>query len=511
MPNPHQLVDHRGNPLRSARSASALREFRAKWDAAQTTVENSNHWANADGLSARAAASPEVRRKLRERARYERDNNTYCAGMVETWANDAIGTGPRLQLQTDDRGLNERISAEFEAWTASIGFAEKLRTYTEAKKVDGEGIMVMTANPRLPTAVKLDLRGVECDRLASPEASFGEDSLNDGIEFDRYGNPISYSIAKFHPGDAGGWGSWGEYERVEAVNVLHWFKRRRPEQTRGVPEITPALPLYALLRRYTLATVTAAEMAALFAVLLKTTMQPDEDTSAVLPFDTRDLVRGMITALPEGYEAQQMKPDHPATTYDMFEAAILRQIARCLNMPFNVAAGNSSGYNYASGRLDHQVYHRSIGVERYFLETHVLDRILMMWLAGARIASPNLVAGLEPGKLPRRRWGWDGFKHVDPSKEAAAAALRLANGTTTLDIECAEDGNDWREVARQRAEERRYFAELGEPYPGSPTPDAVAAMAEFALRDERDGRPAPRVNRPLHHLNGHGPGGRYRG
>jgi ABC-type branched-subunit amino acid transport system ATPase component len=28
--------------------------------------------------------------------------------------------------------------------------------------------------------------------------------------------------------------------------------------------------------------------------------------------------------------------------------------------PFNVAAGNSSGYNYASGRLDHQTYFKAI-------------------------------------------------------------------------------------------------------------------------------------------------------
>jgi hypothetical protein len=37
-------------------------------------------------------------------------------------------------------------------------------------------------------------------------------------------------------------------------------------------------------------------------------------------------------------------------------------------MPFNVAAGNSSGYNYASGRLDHQTYFKAIRVEQAQLE-----------------------------------------------------------------------------------------------------------------------------------------------
>jgi hypothetical protein len=35
---------------------------------------------------------------LRERSRFERDNNSYCQGMTLTMAGDLIGTGPRLQL-----------------------------------------------------------------------------------------------------------------------------------------------------------------------------------------------------------------------------------------------------------------------------------------------------------------------------------------------------------------------------------------------------------------------------
>ena len=49
-------------------------------------------------------------------------------------------------------------------------------------------------------------------------------------------------------------------------------------------------------------------------------------------------------------------------------------------MPFNVAAGNSSGYNYASGRLDHQTYYKSIRVDQAHLECVVLDRVLAAWL-----------------------------------------------------------------------------------------------------------------------------------
>ena len=56
--------------------ALARRRVRAGFDSAETTDNNRRHWARADALSADAAASPEVRRTLRNRARYEVANNS---------------------------------------------------------------------------------------------------------------------------------------------------------------------------------------------------------------------------------------------------------------------------------------------------------------------------------------------------------------------------------------------------------------------------------------------------
>ena len=86
-------------PVNAARQVMIVR---AKYDAAQTTPDNRRHWANADSLSPNAALTPQVRRTLRNRARYEVANNSYAKGIVLTLANDTIGTGPRLQMLTSD-------------------------------------------------------------------------------------------------------------------------------------------------------------------------------------------------------------------------------------------------------------------------------------------------------------------------------------------------------------------------------------------------------------------------
>ena len=132
---------------------------RGKFDVAESG-EDRRHWANADAFAADAALSPMVRRTMRNRARYERQNNSYLAGMSATLANDLVGTGPRLQLQFGDDENARMVERAFFDWSWQIDLASKLRTMREALVVDGEAFAMMITNPRMP-GVQLDLRLVE--------------------------------------------------------------------------------------------------------------------------------------------------------------------------------------------------------------------------------------------------------------------------------------------------------------------------------------------------------------
>lgn len=153
-------------PARNGRGR--LLVVRGKYDAAQTTHENRRHWANADHLSANAAASAEVRRTLRNRARYEVANNSYAKGIVLTLANYVVGTGPRLQMLTDDPEANRIIEMEFARWAKAVGLAHKLRTMRIAQCETGECFGLLATNPRVEAPVQLDLRLIEADQVASP-------------------------------------------------------------------------------------------------------------------------------------------------------------------------------------------------------------------------------------------------------------------------------------------------------------------------------------------------------
>ncbi|MEW6197744.1 MAG: phage portal protein [Planctomycetota bacterium] len=437
---------------------------RGKYDAAQTTPENRRHWAHADHLSANSAASAEVRRVLRSRARYEAANNSYAKGIVLTLANYVVGTGPRLQMLTDDPEANRLIEREFTRWARAIGLAHKLRTMRIAQCETGECFGLLTSNPRIAGPVQLDLRLIEADQVSTP---FGvrptDDGAVDGIVFDGFGNPVAYYVLRRHPGDQRAWRAGvDDYDLMPAEAVVHLFRAERPGQSRGVPEITSSLSLFATLRRYTLAVLGAAEQAALPSGVIYTDAPADAESAAVEPMDTVEMDRGTWMTMPYGWKIGQVKAEQPTTVYGDFKHEVINEIARCLNMPFNIAAGNSAGYNYASGRLDHQAFFKAIRIDQNFLGDMVLDRLLKAWLDEAVLVEGYLPQWLrELGVDLSHQWFWDGLEHVDPQKEATAQATRLQSNTTTLAAEYAKAGLDWESELRQRARETALMRELG--------------------------------------------------
>jgi len=468
--------------------ARLARAIRARFDAAQTTPENRRHWRWADALSADAAASPAVRAMLRNRARYEVANNCYAKGIVLTLAEDLIGTGPRLQMLLADPEANRRIEREFAAWSRAVGLPQKLRTMRMARAADGETFALLATNPSHNHPVRLDVRLVEAEQVATPNWTPTQKQPVDGVVFDRFGNPAEYHFLVDHPG--GTIPRWSQtYRPVPASGVLHWFRSDRPGQSRGIPELAPALPLFALLRRYTLAVVSAAETAAEFATFVKTTMAPggeaagSQDGEEGLAGLTMEIERNLAMFLPEGWEPAQIKAEQPATTYPEFKGEIVSEIARCLGIPRNIAALDSSKYNYASGRLDHQLYLRGIRVDQADLEAVALDPILAAWLAEAKRVPGLLRQGAWLDEDDPHGWFWCGIEEVDP-RWAKADIARVKAGLLSEAEYHAGRGRDWEDEQDQREREARGRHKRGLPDPA--TIKAAGELVEAFVRHATD-------------------------
>ena len=216
-----------------------------------------------------------------------------------------------------------------------------------------------------------------------------------------------------------------------------------------------------MLRRYQYAVVTAAETAADFAAIFKTTM-PASGSATSLPLaETLPIMRGMAMAAPEGWEPYQMKAEQPTSTFDAFERRILMQISRCLNMPYIVAVMDATGANYSTMRGDYLVYRQHMNAERADVERVILDPLLERWIDEAALVDGMIPDGLPPRDQWTWRWRWDGHEHIDPLKEANAETVGIEAKTVSRSEACARRGKDWRQVFRQIAAEESYAAELG--------------------------------------------------
>ena len=449
---------------------------RARFEAAEQG-DDYKHWAGADAFSADAALSPSKRRTMRNRARHERVNNSYLAGISATLAGDLIGTGPRLQLDIGDAEAARTVERAWYDWGTLIDLPAKLRTMREALVVDGEAFGMMVNNPRLP-GVQLDLRLIEADMVATPtelmrQTITPEGNTVDGLEFDEVGNVLAYQVLNFHPGSNFRVNNL-MFSRVPAAAMVHWFRKIRPGQNRGMPEVAPALRLFGQLRRYTEAVIAAAETAADFAAFIHSN-SPAAEVDEVDSFAELEIRKRSLVTLPEGWDISQLKAEQPTSTYKDFKREILNEIARCLQIPFNVAALDSSSYNYASGRMDHQVYGMVQRVDRDQIERICLDRVLAAWVNEASLVG-MIPDGLPPFSEWNWAWVWDGKDHVDPGKEAKAAETRLRTLTTSLASEYARQGKRWDVELRQIAAERALMAELG--LNAAPAADGLPAFQE---------------------------------
>jgi len=222
-----------------SRFSSGFGHVRARFDAAQTTADNARHWIMADSLSADAEANADVRRILRIRSRYEIANNSYAKGLVLMLANDTVGTGPRLQLLTENEPFNDEAENDFSEWMRAVKLPRKLRLMRISRCQDGEAFGILTTNPEIRGGVKLDLRLIEADRVCGEFSGGDEENAADGVYRDQWGNPKAYRVLKTHPGDnRAAWnGSENEAEMIPAEYMIHAFLQNRPEQHRGIPEL----------------------------------------------------------------------------------------------------------------------------------------------------------------------------------------------------------------------------------------------------------------------------------
>lgn len=456
------------------KAPTTAQAVRLRWDAASHSPEMQKHFSGADNLGADRSLTAEVRKTIASRVRWETENNSFCAGIVGTLISHAVGKGVGLQLELAKQGQDaldlaavraclDRRESRFRVWASVIDLDSLLRICRRSRCVDGEVFVLLTDNKNLRNECKLFPVAYESSQVTSSFSSVplrtpdGELIEFDGIRYDKYGNPVAYSI-NLNP-DLAGISINGQW--FSADQVLHFAHILRPGQHRGVSELASAVAVFNDIRRYSNSTLAAAEGAAQLSFVIQTdlTSLDDEGQRTAVPIEPGtylESAQGGGVALPEGWSISQLQPTNPTSNYCQYLESKIREAARALNMPLMVALADSSGGNYSSSRADQQIWARKIDVDRQELVKAILNPIYQRW--------SELDKALHPADYAYEahpRWGWQPFVSLDPVKDENASKQRLENRTTTLAIECSRKGLDWESVLLQQAREKEFADKLG--------------------------------------------------
>lgn len=449
----------------------------------------------------------------------------------------------KVLLGTDDdvweREFQEEAEMKFMLWGESISnWADAARRHSFTSLIR-QGVGTFMATGELLAAVEwvrdegasrpmnTAIRMIDLDRLSTPTLSASNPWIVGGVEVNRRHIPLAYHVRKAHP-DAYYYGEAYEWERIEAKKpwgrpqVIHLFDQLRPNQTRGMSDVTVALKEMRMTKTFRETVLQNAVVNATYAA----SIESDLDTDAIfqrlgggnLGSDQTAEYQSMISGYMGGYmgavakymgasnqfQIGGVKIPHlpPGSKLHMqpaakggplgsdLEKSLLRHIAAALGVSYEQLSKDYSETNYSSARAAMtETWKRMIS-----LKSLIADRfatmIYRLWLeeainSGMITALPRkmgkdtswLYEPLAIEAITNCEWIGASRGQIDELKETQAAVLRMKYGLSTMEREAARLGIDWRENIKQMGREKDSLEEQGFNHPATVTDNTMNAAS----------------------------------
>jgi lambda family phage portal protein len=465
------IADEVSQPRQRARSG-----FRASsgWagGAIDRTTEDWTPWTLSPDFETRSAI-----RIMRARARQLVRDNGYCSGFIKSVSDNVIGpNGIMLQAAVKSldgklaRATNQSIEKKFLEWglpeTASAdgvdSWVDLQRLFMETMAMDGEVILRRLRGFDNPFGYTLQIIDSDLlDETFNVPAGPNQNEIRMGVEVDAYRRPLAYHLWTRYPTDQTG----KEYrrERVPARDIIHRFVRYRANQARGITWFAPVMIAMHHLGHYQLNEVIASRAAAgkMGFILNKSDKAIEGWDWDAKKTRSMEIEPGIIEELMPGQEFAQFDPSHPATTYDMFETAMLRSVGRGLNTSQLTLTGDLRQANYSSmraGLTPERDHWRALQI---FAAMHCHRPVYRDWVSMSLLSGELKVDTRLASDYYEVVWKGRGWQWVDPLKDLQALKLGMDLGVDSRQHAAAEIGRDYEDVVDELAYEEEYAEEAG--------------------------------------------------
>lgn len=420
---------------------------------------------------------------LRARSRQLCADDAHASGFIQSLKDNVVGWEPDgIRMQARNRSatgellkpINQQLEQGFARWgepgtcTAdgydSWGDVQRMMIGTLA--TDGE--FLARRLPGFGNEFGYALQILDPDLLdpnynvIAAEGTGNEIRMS--VEVDRYSRPVAYWMWAVHPTEPRG---PRIRERILADQIVHRFVRLRPGQTRGIPWFTPVLLSMNMLAGYTEAEITQARLAAATGGFFERTGEdakdyvPPAQASADSATPNRvqmEVEPGLARELPVGLKFTPWDPKHPNGNFAAFQKAILRTIARGLNVSYTTFGNDLEGTSYSSiraGLFTERDGYR--GLQR-FLTTRFNTPIYRDVVRYGQLSGAFRLPSYATADWLACKWEYRGWPWVDPLNDIQATEREIRLGVNSRQRVCAERGRDFEEILAELAEEQKLAA-----------------------------------------------------
>ncbi|MBY0237875.1 MAG: phage portal protein [Burkholderiaceae bacterium] len=448
------------DPMAGVKREAARRalEMARAYDAAKLGRRTAD-WV-AGGGSANAEIGPALSR-VRNRCRDMVRNNEYAAKALNTLVVNTVGEGIVAKMQ--DQALWDDWCEYCDA-DGQLDFNGLIELAHRTRRESGEAIIRFRS--RLPEdgmAVPLQIQVLEPDHLdSSRNGPLGNGNyVITGVEFNAIGQRVAYWLFPIHPGEVATYRLNSlESKRVPASEVLHYYRKMRPSQVRGMPELGVSLLRLRDLADYEQAELVRKKIEACFVAFVRT-----DDTAMRIGNEAKSanggrsvnekVAPGMIKYI-SGAEDVQFGSPAASGGYGEYTGTQLHAIAAGAGVMYSQMTGDLSSVNYSSYRAGLLDFRQLIKAEQWLaLKPMVLAPIGRRFQEVARLASAT--------KKPVKRavWTMPRLPWVDPLKDVMAAKEEHRGTTKSISETIRERGDDPDTVFAEIQSERKKLADMG--------------------------------------------------
>lgn len=441
--------------VRRAQARSALGLMRG-YDAAKVG-RRTDGWVAGAG-SANMEIAPALAR-VRNRCRDVVRNNEYAAKALDTLCVNTVGDG--IVAKSQDQSLWDNWCEYCDA-DGQLDFNGLLDLAHRTRRESGE--VIIRFRSRMPDdgfEVPLQIQVLEPDHIDSTKMGQlpnGNYAIA-GVEFNLIGQRVAYWLFPVHPGEVASYRLNSlESKRVPASEVLHYYRKRRPTQVRGMPELAVSLLRLRDLADYEQAELVRKKIESCFVAFVRT-----DDTSLRIGNEAKQTPRtvnekvapGMIKYLSN---SEGVDFGNPASSggYGDYTDTQLHAIAAGAGVMYSQMTGNLSKFNFSSYRAGLVEFRQMIKAEQWLaLKPMVLAPI------GRRFQEVARLAGKTRKPIMPLVWTMPKLQWVDPLKDVMAAKEEHRGTTKSISETIRERGEDPDKVFAEIAAERDKLKKLG--------------------------------------------------